>query len=245
MILHTDEWLELADGKRYLGAVDNETGQPQGLGIVAIDDMHFYAGDFVMGKRHGRGFIITHGLEVREEPVWIPDSYENVMATAEFDSNGRVVRCDRLGHYEPRMVRHDSWAKSQDGIWADDEFVEPIDIYALHDAPWMWCDTKYTVVEYYDNLPCAFPRVYESQICEASQEGDYSFNGKAFVTVYDDGSLMFCDRYGHVFRLAPEGEYHYDVMRYGRTIKERRIFSLHIAEHDDEYDDDGRFDAWA
>lgn len=244
MILHPEKWLELPNGKRYQGAVDEKSGQPQGLGIIALDDTHFYAGEFVLGMRHGRGFIITHEVEEREERIWVPGSYEEVMATAHFDACGRVVSCDNVGHYEPRMVRHNNWTKSQDGIWKDDEFVEPIDIYALHDAPWMWCDTKYTVVKYYDNLPSAFPHVYEQQICEASQEGDYSFNGKAFVTVYDDDRLMFCDRFGHVFCLAPGGEYHYDVMRYGKTIDERRIFSLHIAEQDDEYDDDGRFDAW-
>ena len=64
------------------------------------------------------------------------------------------------------------------------------------------------------------------------KNGSYSFNGKAFVTVYDDSHLMFCDRYGHVFILGENEEYHYDVMWSNGTIKARHNFMLRINEPD-------------
>ncbi|MDD5989544.1 MAG: hypothetical protein PUC38_08755 [Bacteroidales bacterium] len=232
MILHPNEWQLLPNGKRYQGEIDKATGLPHGLGMMALDAMTFYAGEFSNGKRHGRGFLITHKVEEKEGKKWENGSYEEVMKTAEFDNCGRVVHCDRVGHYEPAIVRHEEWVKSNDGTWACDVFVAPADLSALHGKTWKWAETTYKNVRYYGNSPSPHPGEFKKQIREAGKDGDYSFNGKAFVTVYDSNHLLFCDRYGHVFVLAPGEEHYYDVMPYGPENKERRFFSLRIAEPD-------------
>lgn len=231
MILYTERWMLLPDGRRYQGECDETTHLPQGLGIIAIDKDHFYVGEFKQGKRHGRGFIIYHEVYSRKEQVWVSGSYEEVMATAEFDSCGRVIHTDVVGHNEMRMVTNENWNKLQDGIWDDDNFISPVDLSPLKQNPWKWAETIYTHTDFYDNKP-GYPSTYNNNISSARKDGSYSFNGKAFVTVYDDSHLMFCDRYGHVFILGDNEEYHYDVMWSDGTIRERRNFMLRINEPD-------------
>lgn len=229
MILYPDKWILLPDGKRYQGEIDKATGLPHGLGMMALDATTFYAGEFSNGKRHGRGFLITLEVEEKEGQRWVRGTYEEVMATAEFDSCGRVVHCDRVGHSVPCMVRYEKWVKSNDGTWASDVFVAPADLSALHGKPWKWAETTYKSVRYRDNSPNPFATEFKNQIREARRDGTYSFNGKAYVTVYDDNHLLFCDTYGHVFVLAPGEEHYYDDMSLGPENKERHIFSLRIA----------------
>lgn len=231
MILYTERWMQLPDGRRYQGECDETTHLPQGLGIIALDKDHFYVGEFKQGKRHGRGFIIYHEVYSRKEQVWVSGSYEEVMATAEFDSCGRVIHTDVVGHNEMRMVTNENWNKLQDGIWDDDNFISPVDLSPLKQNPWKWAETIYTHTDFYDNKP-GYPSTYNNNISSARKDGSYSFNGKAFVTVYDDSHLMFCDRYGHVFILGDNEEYHYDVMWSDGTIRERRNFMLRINEPD-------------
>ena len=153
------------------------------------------------------------------------------MATAEFDSCGRVVHCDPVGRYVLQTVTHENWNKLQDGIWDDDNFISPVDLSPLKQNPWKWAETIYTHTDFYDNKPGS-PSTFNNNISSARKDGSYSFNGKAFVTVYDDSHLMFCDRYGHVFILGDNEEYHYDVMWSDGTIRERRNFMLRINEPD-------------
>ena len=232
MTLNTDEWMMLKDGRRYMGECDETTHLPQGLGIIAIDKDHFYAGEFKQGKRHGRGFIIYHEVYSRKENVWVRGSYEEVMATAEFDSCGRVIHTDRVGHYVQDTVSYWSWNKLQDGIWDDDNFISPVDLSPLKQDPWKWAETIYTQTDFYGNKPGNNPYTYNNNISSAKADGSYSFNGDAFVTVYDDSHLMFCDSYGHVFILGENEEYHYDVMWSNGTIKARHNFMLRINEPD-------------
>lgn len=232
MILSPEEWPLLPDGRPYQGECDQKTRLPHGLGIIPLDDSHYYAGEFRKGKRHGRGFIIHHEVTEKQEKVWVNGSYEEVMATAHFDSCGRVIHTDKVGHEETRMVRREKWVKEQDGMWENDVFISPVDLTPLQQRPWKWAETIYTATPYYDNQPGSCPSTYKNTIRSADAKGNYSFNGQAFVTVYDDRRLLFCDRYGHLFRLAAEEEYHYDVMLDSTHIKERRTFTLHLAEAD-------------
>ena len=76
MILHPNEWLLLPNGKRYQGEIDKATGLPHGLGMIVLDAMTFYAGEFSNGKRHGRGFLITLKVEEKEGLRWVRGTYE-------------------------------------------------------------------------------------------------------------------------------------------------------------------------
>ena len=202
MNLHPDKWALLPNGRHYQGDTDTSTMLPHGLGIIALDDNHFYAGEFVGGKRHGRGFVIERTAEEREEEVWVNGTYEEVMATAHFDNAGRAISYDNVGHYERRKVLHVSWAKTHDGVWENDLPVSDANIKALHQAPWKWAVAECSVSQYCGSVPDV-PSFYEAPIGELSAEGSIELNGKTFVTPYNEHSLLLCSSQGHVFVLAP------------------------------------------
>lgn len=202
MNLHPDKWALLPDGRHYQGDTDTSTMLPHGLGIIALDDSHFYAGEFVGGKRHGRGFVIERTAEEREEEVWVNGTYEEVMATAHFDNAGRAISYDNVGRYERRKVLHVSWAKTHDGVWENDLPVSNANIKALHQAPWKWAVAECSVSQYCGSVPDV-PSFYEAPIGELSAEGSIELNGKTFVTPYNEHSLLLCSSQGHVFVLAP------------------------------------------
>lgn len=202
MNLHPDKWALLPDGRHYQGDTDTSTMLPHGLGIIALDDSHFYAGEFVGGKRHGRGFVIERTAEEREEEVWVNGTYEEVMATAHFDNAGRAISYDNVGRYERRKVLHVSWAKTHDGVWENDLPVSDANIKALHQAPWKWAVAECSVSQYCGSVPDV-PSFYEAPIGELSAEGSIELNGKTFVTPYNEHSLLLCSSQGHVFVLAP------------------------------------------
>ena len=202
MNLHPDKWALLPDGRRYQGDTDTSTMLPHGLGIIALDDSHFYAGEFVGGKRHGRGFVIERTAEEREEEVWVNGTYEEVMATAHFDNAGRAISYDNVGHYERRKVLHVSWEKTHDGVWENDLPVSDANIKALHQAPWKWAVAECSVSQYCGSVPDV-PSFYEAPIGELSAESSIELNGKTFVTPYNEHSLLLCSSQGHVFVLAP------------------------------------------
>lgn len=202
MNLSPEKWLALPDGRRYQGETLADSLTPHGLGIITLCDYsHFYVGEFAHGKRHGRGFTLTHKQWNAVEPVWVKGTYEEIMATAMFDSCGRVIHCDNVGHYENHTVHHEQWIKECDGRWADDNFIEPADPDALKRAPWKWAMTLYG---HNDNGgPIGkYSEAFIRHITDAEPDGEYSFNGRAYVTVFDDEHLLFCDRSGHVFKLG-------------------------------------------
>lgn len=199
MNLHPDKWAVLPDGRHYQGDTDTSTMLPHGLGIIALDDSHFYAGEFVGGKRHGRGFVIERTAEEREEEVWVNGTYEEVMATAHFDNAGRAISYDNVGHYERRKVRHVSWAKTHDGVWENDLPVSDANIKALHQAPWKWAVVECSVSQYCGSVPDV-PSFYEAPIGELSAEGSIELNGKTFVTPYNEHSLLLCSSQGQIGR---------------------------------------------
>lgn len=209
MNLYTDKWLALPDGRHYQGETLENSKIPHGLGIITLEDNnHFYVGEFAKGKRHGRGFMLTHKQWKAVEPVWVNGSYEEVMATAEFDSCGRVIHTEHVGHYEDRTVHHEEWIKDNDGVWADDNLIETSDPNALKRAPWKWAITLYDYDDY--GHPIAkYSDVFTKHIADAEPDGCYSFNGRAYVTTFDDSHLLFCDRYGHVFKLGLDETHNY------------------------------------
>ena len=211
MRLKPEQWLTLPDGRRYQGETNEVTNMPDGLGIITCEDFnHFYVGEFRDGKRCGRGFLLTHEQWSAVEPVWVNGSYEEVMATAEFDSCGRVIHTDRVGHYENRNIQHEAWKKESDGVWENDRFITPIATDALQKAPWKWAMTQYDC-NHYGNSETDFRNAFSNHIADAKPDGSYSFNGSAYVTVFDDNHLLFCDCRGHVFTLGIDQSHSYTV----------------------------------
>ncbi|MGM9802691.1 MAG: hypothetical protein ACI308_00785 [Muribaculaceae bacterium] len=232
MLLHPDEWALLPDGRRYQGETDKSTMLPNGLGIIALDDSHFYAGEFAQGKRHGRGFLIIHTTKQQEEDIWVNGSYDEVMATAHFDAAGRATSYDPVGQYEKRTVKHHSWKKANDGFWQDDEFVSDADTSPMHSLPWKWAIANLDVTSYHSGLPDSMPKHYDKTIGSVSESGELSLNGLAFVTPYDEQRLLFCSRQGHVFTLVPDVERNFDIRNANGAMRERHTYSLSFGEPD-------------
>ena len=229
MNLYPDKWLALPDGRRYQGETLENSCIPHGLGIITLDDeSHFYVGEFAQGKRHGRGFLLTHKQWEAVEPVWVNGTYEEVMATAEFDSCGRVIHTDHVGHYENYTVHHEQWIKDSDGVWADDNFIEPCDPDALKRAPWKYAMTMYDY-DYSGSPIVKYSDVFTKHIADADADGCYSFNGRAYVTTYDDNHLLFCDRYGHVFKLGLDETHDYH--------RGKELHSVHLCLDEPRYAD--------
>ena len=167
--------------------------------------------DIITGVPHGLGIITcnsTHRFYV-----------------GEFNKGKR--------HGRGFLLECDEWTKVSDGYWNNDEFAEAIDAELLHTGIWKWAATEYEIIDFYANRPSSVPRCYINSIAEADADGAYSFNGSAYVTTYDDHKLLFCNRYGRVFTLAPGEEYHYDVFPDNdEIIKTRHLFKLYIKEPD-------------
>lgn len=231
MNLHPDEWALLPDGRRYQGETDKSTMLPHGFGIIAIDDSHFYAGEFVGGKRHGRGFVIEHTVEEREEEVRVNGTYEEVMATAHFDNADRAISYDNAGHYERRKVRHDSWTKHHDGKWENDVLVSEVHTEALHSSPWRWATIECSINHYYNGTP-GMPSNYATPLNEASADGSIALNGKAFVSPYDEHRLMFCTSQGHVFALAADHNKQFHSRYSDGNLRQCFSYSLSLDEPD-------------
>ena len=209
MRLEPEQWTALSDGRRYQGETNEVTNLPDGLGIITCDDLsHFYVGEFRDGKRCGRGFLLLHEQWSAVEPVWVNGTYEEVMATAEFDNCGRVIHTDHVGHYENYTVHHETWKKESDGVWEDDRFISPIATDALQKAPWKWAMTQYDY-NHYGYPETDFRNAFTNHIADAKSDGRYSFNGCAYVTVFDDNHLLFCDCRGHVFKLGIDQSHSY------------------------------------
>ena len=209
MRLYPEKWQELPDGRRFRGEISQETNLPDGLGIVTCEDFnHFYVGEFRNGKRCGRGFLLHHEKWSALESVWVRGSYEEVMSTAEFDSCGRIIHVDNVGHYDKQTVYHEKWTKECDGIWDDDHQVSEISPNEIHKAPWKWAMTMYDY-DCYGRQEVDLSRGFKNHISEAKSDGAYSFNGRAYVTVYDDSHLLFCDCHGHVFTLGLDETHSY------------------------------------
>ena len=220
MHFRVDDWPVLPSGQSYLGNLSDDN-QPNGLGTITLeDDHHFYIGEFVNGKRQGRGFLLTHEEWDNVEDVWQRGTYEEVMATAEFDSCGRVIHVENVGHYVKQKVHHSQWKKSQDGYWQDDAFVKEISLEPLHQSPWKECYTSHFAEwAYIDTFTSSGE--YRRYIYEAAPNGDYSFNLDAYITIYDDDHLMCVDTYGRVFVLGIGDTFEYDLYRPGGTDKKQ------------------------
>ena len=93
MNLYPKDWLALPDGRRYQGETLENSSIPHGLGIVTLgDDHHFYVGEFAYGKRHGRGFLLTHKEWEAVESVWVTGGGETLY--------GREFTSDILPNYQ-------------------------------------------------------------------------------------------------------------------------------------------------
>lgn len=198
-------WMSLKDGRKYLGAIDALTLEPDGLGIVALSEGTFYAGEFRSGLMAGRGMVVTCEEWDSLDPVWRPGSYEETMATAQFDQAGRITHVDSVGTWEKQQRHHTHWHKDKDGFWLDNTFQREMNRGPLGREPWRNARTTYIQCELYSGR-CNYPHIYQKDFDSLTMGGEYILNNAAFVTLYDDLHILACSYRGKVFTLAPGEE---------------------------------------
>lgn len=203
--LKPERWMHLPDGRKYLGELDVITLEPNGLGIVELGEGTYYAGEFRSGIMAGRGMILTYKEWVSLDQVWRPGSYEETMATAQFDSVGRVTHVDSVGTWEKQQVRHSHWRKDQDGYWENNTFQREMNRGPLGRDPWKNARTTYIQCDLYHGQ-CHYPHIYQRDFDQLTMGGEYCFNHGAYITLHDNLHIMACSNRGQVFILAPGEE---------------------------------------
>ena len=205
MLLSTQKWLQLADGRKYLGNVSASSGQPEGLGLLDLGNDTYYAGNISWGSQSGRGFLISHRKWETVEEVWQPAPYEQIMETADFDQCGRVIHVERVGSYVKHTRNHEEWRMVKDGMWDGDSLMRPVDVSALSREPWSKAVLSYVNGDVYDGS-LTYARHYTSCIGNRKSDGELSINRLAFVSLFDAMHLLVCSSYGNVFVIAPGEE---------------------------------------
>lgn len=213
----------MTDGRRYKGAIDPDNRQPHGLGVITLDEGTYYAGEFVHGKMHGRGFLLTCEMWQSVDPVWIGGSYEQVMATAVFDSAGRITHTDTVGHWSKELTSHERWHKDKDGYWEDNRYVREARAVQANRAPWKEAVTAYMSREVNNGNP-GYIYYYPRELNRITMGGEYNFNHPAFVTQYDPLHLLVCTEQGEVFVLGAERETLVTEQYSPTILREHRYF---------------------
>ena len=198
---HTWSTVPGNESLRYKGEVDAVTGLPRGMGILAYDDCHFYIGELQQGRRHGRGFMFRKEVTSEVKPVWHRGTYEEVMATAEFDSCGRPIHYENVGKWVNEEVKTAHWYKEQDGYWKDDAYMSDADVSALYRHPWTKRELGYMNTNLYDGKKGSpygpFYHALSDMLKKNGSFGDYHL-----VTLYDEDHLLLVTHQERVCKIG-------------------------------------------
>ena len=228
MLLSTKNWLQLSDGRKYMGNVNASWGDPDGLGMLDLGNDTYYAGNTRSGEQAGRGFLISHRKWETEEEVWQSAPYEDIMETAEFDQCGRVIYVERVGKYVKHTVKHEEWKILKDGMWDGNSLMRPVDISALSREPWSNAIMSYINGEMYDGS-FTHPRHYTDCIGSRKPDGHISLNRMVFVSLFDATHLLVCSSYGNVFIIAPGEEVVFSA-RSTTTVTDTHRYALSMGQ---------------
>lgn len=189
---YSENWPVTPSGKRwYTGRAEQHTPQPHGLGILEYSKKSYYVGEMREGKRHGRGFMLRQEKQVIKEQYFHHYSYEQVMATAEFDSCGRVISTGPSGEVRTSEKHLVYFVKEQDGLWEDDVFLRPFDFSILRNEPFSQCVLSTHQFLLTSNDYPVYWGPYVTPVSEITDKGIITFNGyKGFVTPYDEDHLL-------------------------------------------------------
>ena len=197
-----------SDTLRYMGETDAATGMPDGMGILAYDDSHFSIGELRQGRRHGRGFLYIKEEKTEVKPVWHRGTYEEVMATAEFDSCGRVIHCENVGKWVNEGVTTATWHKEQDGHWQDDAYAGDADVSPLYRHPWNKRELGYGHYSLYDGSAGSEYGPFFSPLSGLKKDG--AFGDYHMATLYDADHLLVVTHQQRVCKLGVGDSFEWD-----------------------------------
>lgn len=201
---YPENWIQImdgyAEGKRYVGGL-TYSGRPEGFGIIQREPDTYYVGQFNNGQAYGRGFLLTHKTWTEKQTVTYKGTYEEVMATAEFDSCGRVIHCEPVIHTKEVEETKEGWEITQDGIWSMDQFRNALKHKILESDAWKEAKLGYSTREVYERFDSHAPRYSTRPLSEREEDGSLKLEDYCFVTPFDNTSLLLLPHSGAPFRL--------------------------------------------
>ena len=230
MYLSPEEWVQITDGyakgKRYNGSVSLGYSRPEGMGILKIKKDLYQVGEFDNGQLCGRGLMLQRKEWMEDVTFTTRGTYEEVMATAEFDSCGRVISCQPVTHTHTQKEKRERWIISQDGIWSNGEFRNETPKNILNSEWWKEAQIGFMHIQTYDNHPSTDARYRSKALSAMDDEHMLELEGHLLLTVYDNLSLL-AFAHGLPFRLDVGKEFVLPSQNYPGSITEYHYtFSL-------------------
>lgn len=234
------EWQQLPNGLYYHGETDLETGLPEGLGVQVLiagigtgfrKEYAYYIGQFHNGKREGHGYVL-HYKEV-EDQYWQRGTYEEVMATAEFDSCGRPIHYQNVGKWVTTTFWR--WVIEQNGLWAGDVLVSQDPYNFSKIDPWVKGRFEMTVQQLAENeWKDVEYNWHNSENFHYSLSENFGYwtnkwpgyDNCVAVNKFNRERLIVCNEYAHVFTVG-YGQQHIFIRpdkpseRFVYTIKDK------------------------
>lgn len=204
LAIYPKDWIQIMDGyaagKRYVGGL-TYSGRPDGFGIIELKRNTYYVGQFENGQAYGRGFLLTHKTWKEKQTVTYQGTYEEIMATAEFDSCGRVIHCEPVYHTKEVEETVERWQIDNDGIWSMDKLQKELKHDILKSDAWKEAKLSYSTMEVYQNFESHAPRYSTRPLSEREEDGSLMLEDYCFITPFDNTSLLVLPHSGAPFRL--------------------------------------------
>ena len=205
MILSPKYWVKISDGYakglHYLGALTGGYNRPFGFGIIELKKNTYYVGEFQNGQAYGRGFMLKHKKWTELKKYTVQGTYEEVMATAEFDSCGRVIHCEPVYHTREVKETMEAFRIEDDGIWVTGKFRNATPNKMLQSKEWSEAVIGYSRIEVYKNSGSLSPRYTTVPLSQREEDGSLKLENYCFCTVYDNLSLLVLPNSDAPFRL--------------------------------------------
>ena len=203
--LYPEYWVKISDGYakglHYLGDLTNGYCRPFGMGILELKKNTYYVGEFQNGQAYGRGFLLKHKKWTELKKYTVQGTYEEVMATAEFDSCGRVIHCEPVYHTKEVKETMESMTMSDDGMWSQGTFQHPIPNTILLSKEWSEAMVGYSIMDVYRKSGSHSPRYTTALLSQREEDGSLKLENYCYCTVYDNLSLLVLSNSGAPFRL--------------------------------------------
>ena len=203
--IYPEYWVKISDGyakgKRYLGQLSEGYCRPHGYGILELKKNTYYVGELSNGQASGRGFVLTYKQWTEKETYTVRGTYEEVMATAEFDSCGRVIHCDPVYHTRETEKTMEDWHISDDGLWAQGKLQRALPPTILQSEAWAEAEVGYMVMDIYDHCESHWRRYYHRPLRERKENGSLMLENECHVVAYDNLSLLVVQSSEIPFRL--------------------------------------------
>ena len=203
--LYPEYWVKISDGYakglHYLGPVTNGYNRPFGIGIIELKKGTYYVGEFDNGQAEGRGFLFRHKKWTELKKYTVQGTYEEVMATAEFDSCGRVIHCEPVYHTKEVKETMEAFTIEDDGYYRQGKFRNAVQNKIFDSKEWADAMVGYSIMDVYRTSGSHSPRYTTALLSQREEDGSLKLENYCYCTAFDNLSLLVISNSGAPFRL--------------------------------------------